>query len=314
MESQSSEDSADELQRLHAALENEQKKRREIETVARQVDVLRRERAVQETAVEMLGEDIENLTSENARLAEANKELERRLVQLQGGQSEASSGTGRQVDGNDRHGDVEELEQQRDAARADVARLHGEVNELRGVIETHVNRLQSDGALDTDDEVRALRSELEMVRKKAEEDLQQLRGQLAAADNPGKRQSDRDVDTVATLQALRQEIDSTQRALSDKEQTLRKSQSQCRSLEDAIEDRDKEIDQLRRKLESLLRKTSGMVESSEFLVSSLHEIPERLKDESEQITLARSEQQTRGMPEMESDHQRTSLGRLFRKR
>jgi len=314
MESQSSEDSADELQRLHAALENEQKKRREIETVARQVDVLRRERAVQETAVEMLGEDIENLTSENARLAEVNQELERRLVQLQGGQAETSSGAGQQVDGNDRHGEVEELEQQRDAARADVARLQGEVNELRGVIETHVNRLQCDGALDADDEVRALRSELEMVRKKAEEDLEQLRGQLAAADNPGKRQSDRDVNTVATLQALRQEIDSTQRALSDKEQTLRKSQSQCRSLEDAIEDRDKEIDQLRRKLESLLRKTSGMVESSEFLVSSLHDIPERLKDESEQITLARSEQQTRGMPEMESEHQRTSLGRLFRKR
>jgi CRP-like cAMP-binding protein/chromosome segregation ATPase len=210
MESQLSEDSAVELEQLRCALENEEKKRRHAETSAKQVDVLRRERAVQETAVEMLGEDIENLTQENTRLTEEKRLLEQ------------------------------------------------EISELRSVTETHVAQLQGDHTVDANAEIQALRSELEQVRKRAEEDLSQLRNQLSVADTKVRQQDERDVDTVATVQALRQEVDSSQRALSDKEQALRTSQSQCRSLEDAIEDRDREIDYLRRKLESLLHKTSGV--------------------------------------------------------
>ncbi|MGD8589640.1 MAG: cyclic nucleotide-binding domain-containing protein [Chromatiales bacterium] len=210
MESQLSDDSEVELERLRGALEKEEKKRRHAEELAKQADVLRRERAVQETAVEMLGEDIENLTRENTRLTE-----ERRL-------------------------------------------LEQEILELRSVTETHVAQLQGDETLDANTEIQALRTELEEVRKRAEEDLSQLRRQLTVADTKVRQQDERDVDTVATVQALRQEIDSIYRALSDKEQILRKSQSQCRSLEDAIEDRDREVDHLQRKLETLLHKSSGV--------------------------------------------------------
>ena len=153
-----------------------------------------------------------------------------------------------------------------------------------------------------------------MVRKRADEDLTQLRSQLATAGTKVRQQGDRDVDTVATLQALRQEIDTIQRGLSDKEQTLRVSQSQCRSLEDAIEDRDKEIDQLRHKLQLLLSNTSDLSVSSEMSPSQFQELSARPQAESEQVTLPLSERLTREAKETESENQRTPLTELLRNR
>jgi chromosome segregation ATPase len=152
------------------------------------------------------------------------------------------------------------------------------------------------------------------VRIQAAQDLEQVRTQSSAAETRIKRQNDRDVDTVASIQALRQEIDSNQKALSEKEQLLHMSHSQCRTLEDAIEDRDKEIDHLRRKLESFLRKTGGLGEISEMLNSSMTELSHRLFEESERLTSQHKGQLSKELKDNSVDNQRTSLGRLFRKR
>ena len=105
-----------------------------------------------------------------------------------------------------------------------------------------------------------------------------------------------------------------QRALTDKDQSLRVSQSQCRSLEDAIEDRDREIDHMRRKLESLLRKTSGLADNSEMLVSQLTDLSTRTLGDEEPVTLQPTDQLTRGSRDPELENLRTPLARLFRKR
>ena len=314
MESQLSEDSTGELQSLRLALEHEEKKRQQAEQVAKQVDVLRRERAVQETAVEMLGEDIENLSEENARLSAEKRSLEQEIAALREQQPGMILGNDAEVQANEWNDKLGELARQRDQARADVDRLKTEVAELRNVIETHVVKLQDGNVMDANAEVQALRTELEMVRKNAAEDLSRLRSQLTIADSKGKQQDARDVDTVATVQALRQENDSMQRAMTDKDQSLRVSQSQCRSLEDAIEDRDREIDHLRRKLESLLRKTSGMQENSEMLMSQLNDLSTRPYSEAEQVTLQPTEQVTRGDRDPDLENLHTPLTRLFRKR
>ena len=314
MENQLSEGSMEELQRLQSALEIEEKKRRQAEEMAKQADVLRRERAVQETAVEMLGEDVENLSRENDRLTQENQVMERRITELLEGQDTLREKGKEGMEADSWRKKALEVERERDQAHADAERLKDEVSELRNVIETHVTQLQDEHVLDANAEVQALRTELEMVRKSAEEDLAQLRSQLAVSDVKGRQSDERNIDTVATIQALRQEIDSIQRSLNDKEQSLRESQSQCRSLEDAIEDRDKEVDHLRRKLESLLRKTSGVADSSEMLISQYNDLSHLPQDESEQITLQRTEQVAKGSKATEPDDQRTSLARLFRKR
>jgi CRP-like cAMP-binding protein/DNA repair exonuclease SbcCD ATPase subunit len=314
MESQLSEDSADELNRLRAELESAENKRRHAEELARQADVLRRERAVQDTAVEMLGEDIENLTRENARLSQAKQVLEQEVKELRKHQSsmDGQSKADERVD--EWRIRADEFEQQRDRAHAEVDRLKTELHELRSSMDAQMTAPQVDGANDANAEARALRTELEMVRKTAEAELAQMRNQLAAADATDRQQGSRDVDTVATVQALRQEIDSIRRALSDKEQTLRVSQSQCRSLEDAIEDRDKENDQLRRKLESVLRKTSGLAVNSEMLVTQFQDPSTKTQGESEQVTLQLNEQLTKGGQEAQRDNQRNPFSEMFRKR
>lgn len=254
MESQLSGGGEEELHRLRVALESEEKKRRLAEESAKKADVLRREREVQEAAVEMLGEDIEKLSRENAKLLEEKEKMTQQIAELHGqpqGQPEEEMA----LQLEEWRSKAIVYESERDDALAVAARMEAEVKELRSVIETYVTQLQNITVMDSNDELEALRSELEMVRNQAAEELEKARNQLSASEGMVKRQGDRDMDTVTSLQALRQEIDSNQRALNEKDQLLRKSQSQCRNLEDAIEDRDKEIDHLRRRLESLLRKT-----------------------------------------------------------
>jgi regulator of replication initiation timing len=63
-------------------LETERKKREKSEKMAQQADVLRRERAVQETAIEMLGEDLENLTKERDNLSNQLTEMRNQFTDI----------------------------------------------------------------------------------------------------------------------------------------------------------------------------------------------------------------------------------------
>jgi predicted RNase H-like nuclease (RuvC/YqgF family) len=85
------------------------------------------------------------------------------------------------------------------------------------------------------------------------------------------------------------------------------SQSQCRSLEDAIEDRDKEVDQLKRKLELLLRKAGGLDQSSEQTENSKQVEDSLLIKETTQPTFSDN-------GSGDTDPKRPSLGRLFRRK
>ncbi len=151
METQLSDGSEEEILKLRSELELEEKKRRSAEELARQADVLRRERAIQETAVEMLGEDLDSLAREKKQLEEDNKVLERRLSELRGEFSELMNENNHlhtemsefrgQVDDSHMADDllvqVEELriksdifEQERDNARSESNRMKREVHEL----------------------------------------------------------------------------------------------------------------------------------------------------------------------------------------
>jgi CRP-like cAMP-binding protein/chromosome segregation ATPase len=358
MESQLSDDVDNEINSLRGALEAEERKRRDAEQKAQKADVLRREREMQDTAVDMLNEEMESLVKEkddlinerdkltkqlqerekqDSAVAMLNEEMESlakekgelanerdklkkqlREIRVQYTDlvnendqlhSEMSGFANHTADSHiaddlltqieELRGKAERYERERDQARSDAFRMRREVGELRSVIETYVEQIQDVQSFGLDDQVVALRAELDMVRRQAHEDLEAMRRQLYEAEARLSDSDSRDVDFVADQQATRQEMVSLQHALNEKDHLLRQSQNQCRSLEDAVEDRDKEVDQLKRKLELLLRKTGGMDDSSMRLGS--RSFPD-------------SAQRDNVSMEGENDSGKSGLGRLFRKK
>ncbi|MCU7797547.1 MAG: cyclic nucleotide-binding domain-containing protein [Candidatus Thiodiazotropha sp. (ex Myrtea spinifera)] len=325
MESQLTDDTDTEISELRKALEVAEAKRKKVEKQAQQTDVLRRERQVQETAIEMLGEDMdalvlekETLAREQKLLAEERDRLASQLSEIRGQytdlvnendhlHSEMSGFREHATDSNladDLLVQMEELrikadnyEQERDEAKAEAKRMRREVGELRSVIETYVEQIQDVQSFGNDEQLAALKTELDMVRRQAHEDLEQMRLQLQDATSKLSDADSRDVDDVADQQAIRQEMVSIQQSLSEKDHLLRMSQNQCRSLEDAVEDRDKEVDQLKRKLELLLRKTGGLDEPSMQLGS--RSASSRMRED--------------GLSG-DTDSRKSGLGRLFRKK
>ncbi len=109
------------------------------------------------------------------------------------------------------------------------------------------------------DEVHALRRELELVRAKAAQDVELMRQQLqAGSDQAGD--AARNVELEAELQALRQESSLLRHAVQEKDKVLEDLASQCRGLEDVLEDRDREMDRLNRELEQVQGGESSMLD------------------------------------------------------
>jgi CRP-like cAMP-binding protein/chromosome segregation ATPase len=328
MESRQGEDSMEELDELRGRLEAEERKRKEFEELAGKAAFLRREREVQETAVEMLTEDLDQLGRDNEKLAQERDAIAGQLAELrtQFGElldennhlhSEVSDFKDQAGDGNkvedlllqidELREQADEYERERDVARVESDRMKREIRELRGVIETYVEQIQDVQSFGASEETKALRSELDMVRRQASEDLEQMRLKLVALEQKARQNDGREVGEAASLQALRQEIDSIQVALSEKEQMLSMSQAQCRTLEDAIEDRDKENDQLKRKLELLLSKTGGLDVSSEALNEA------GFKFDTVAALAETNRESEASQPGSEESQKRSKLGRLFRK-
>lgn len=314
MEQQLSDDAGEEIAILKAKLEQQEKRRHNAEEQAKKVDVLRRERDVQETAVEMLVEDLECLESEKRQLEEDKEDLERQLLEIrdQMGDSNAPDNLLEQLD--ELRIKAESYERERDQARSETAGMQQEVQELRSVIETYVEQIQDTQSCGVDPEMTALRSELDMVRSQASEDLEKMRRELSNANTKVNKQGVRDMHEAASLQALRQEIDSSRQALREREQMLRLSQTQCRTLEDSIEDRDREVDQLKRKLELLIRKTGGLGEFSEALDSERLTSQFLPPEETHQISDLLQEIRAVGQSAIDNDKKGSKLGRLFRKK
>jgi len=322
MASQLSDDADTEISQLRAALEAEEQKRRKVEKEARQSDVLRRERAVQETAIEMLNEDLETVGREKEALARERDRLVKQLNEIRGQYTELvnendqlhteMSGLREQATDSSLADNLlvqmeelriksDNLERERDESLAEAKRMRREAGELRSVIETYVEQIQDVQSFGNDEQVAALRTELDMVRRQAHEDLERMRQQLHEVHSRDSEMDGRDVDDVAAQQAIRQELVSLQQALGERDHLLRLSQNQCRTLEDAIEDRDKEVDQLKRKLELLLRKTGGLDDPSMQLGARQPGDPRLREGASEELG-------------GDDDSKRSTFGRFFRKK
>lgn len=225
MENQSqSDDSSDDVKKLKVQLKQEEKRRKQAEQQSRRAEILQRERDVQESAVEILGEELEELRQEN----EALKQQVSEYKSAKDNHDQATNGNG-----------------------ADESTVGPGMDTLRDSIDSYVeqfNRLQLDQDSEWDDNQRDL---FDGMRNQILGELEQVRGKLNLSDQPA---GERDVDGVAAVQAYRQEVETQRLALREKDQQLSAAQNECRNLEDAIEDRDLEIDQLRKELEFVVEK------------------------------------------------------------
>jgi chromosome segregation ATPase len=336
MEDQLSNSSEEELSRLRIALENEKKLRLNAESLAKQTEFLRRERDVQESAVEMLGDDLEQLAQQNTQLVGENEALNQQLSVLQDqintltGENhqllaDHEKATQKQDDSKliddllwqleDWQSKADVYQNERNDARADLDKLNQEIKRLLSGMEDYLRKARHEGAAVSDDELEAVRDELELMRIQAAEELEKMRRKAASVERISKGGSGaRDADTVASIQALRQEVDTAQLALSEKDLLLHNSQAQCRILEDAIEDRDKEIDQLKHKLEIIVRNHDGVEELSEILDSAVFTGSHRQIGDSALAIQEAIEGSTRITKSNDEGGRRATLGRFFRKR
>jgi len=144
---------------------------------------------------------------------------------------------------------AEQAEREQEAVSAQNRQLREQVRDLERRLEQGIGNLQDrvalDGAGSAGDEAEALRRELELVRTHAAQDLAALREQLSAAPATGGH---RNVELEAELQASRQEVALLRQSVKDKDNVLEDLAGQCRGLEDVLEDRDREIERLRREL------------------------------------------------------------------
>ena len=138
---------------------------------------------------------------------------------------------------------AEQAEHQRDEAVARNREFKEQVNGL------HEAPRQEVGEAATADrgETTALRQELELVRTQSAADLEALRQQLSK--NTRANAATRNVVLEAERQAVRQEAAILRQVVKEKDKVLEELAAQCRSLEDALEDRDREMDRLHQSLE-----------------------------------------------------------------
>ncbi len=231
----------------------------EIQSRDRALEEAAQRGAAAEARVQQLSQEIEELRGRietasaedrSGELEARNKELEAELHSLSAALEEADRSHEREqkrvLELEEKSGrqseELSTLKQELLAAEGRVRELQGQHEELRSRSEKEA-MLRQGGEADAE-EMAALRAELELVRTQAEEELHVLKAQLDEA-REGSQQ------THTVKEADRQELVELQRSLEKRKQELARADIERRHLEDAVEDRDSQIDQLRLELDQV---------------------------------------------------------------
>ena len=133
---------------------------------------------------------------------------------------------------------------------AELAARESEVEQLRGVIEEYVSQFEQakrehDGAAEID----ALRAELTMVREQAVRDVAEMREQLQRAQQQARRLSEAGGRELVSQEAMRQQIETLEASLGERQREISDAQAAHNMLEDELEDAHRQLDQALRELE-----------------------------------------------------------------
>lgn len=161
------------------------------------------------------------------------------------------------------HGDLQEvagtaqreisyLKEEREALREQLASQQQEADRLRGVMEEYVEQIDANKLARGDDEISALQLELAMVREQAVKDVAAMREELARNATALTRLQTSGGEEVVAHEAMRQEIGELRKSLQERQRELSGEEQARQMLEDALEDANAEIDDLRRKLDGMV--------------------------------------------------------------
>ena len=197
---------------------------------------------------EQLQGQLEQLTEERNRQSKVMKKLTLQLDELQ--MNSTSTSQTNQLDLVNKT-----LQKERDSAIESVKVSQHEVNELRAVIEQHVEDIK---LAQSGEQVEALQCELETVRLQTTHDIKKLRCELELVQSQSV--DERDPSQVMAEQQMRQELDSTQQALKDKEVLLNDASKSMRKMEDSLEERDTHADKLQLEIDRLQEMLDEMLQ------------------------------------------------------
>jgi chromosome segregation ATPase len=160
---------------------------------------------------------------------------------------------------------------------AELAARESEVEQLRGVIEEYVSQFEQakrehDGAA----EIEALKAELEMVRGQAVRDVAEIREQLQRAERQARRLSEAGGRELVSQEAMRQQIETLEASLGERQREISDAQASQNMLEDELEDAHRQLDQARRELEKALSDADEAVSVRREAESARYQLQEAL--------------------------------------
>jgi len=159
---------------------------------------------------------------------------------------------------------LRDAERSRDQALTDAS-------ELRNVMQKYVDQIQTIDGDSNDEELEAVRRELEIVRQQAQKDVIELKEKIEEQASSSQFAA-QDSENILELEVLRQESEIVSQSLVDRQQELHVSQQTCQLLEDELEDAHAKIDELRRQLEKKLEPRRVEEEAKEKAIKPVEDL------------------------------------------
>ena len=165
---------------------------------------------------------------------------------------------------------MQELESNGAAAREEIAALTLQLEQLRSKYSQLEASLSEPDS--SSEEADALREELSLVQTHSNMEINELKDEL----NRLRAEMVTDLEK-AEWEALRQELDEMRESSRRSEERLTDANSKCRTLEDAIEDRDKKFDQITLELAALRAKYAEAKNTSQGYQERLIQLRDRME-------------------------------------
>ncbi|PLY13023.1 MAG: hypothetical protein C0631_15165 [Sedimenticola sp.] len=208
--------------------------------------------------------------------------------------------------------------ERREAAEREVEHLGTEVTELRSVMQTYVEQIQS-ARNDSGDEPSAVQAEVALVREQAEADIARLQEALDQALAAAKERELSDSVDTSENRALKEDLEKLQRTLSEHQTEIELLTRDKYQIQEKVEERNSEIERLKNALEmaqvdadEALFNRDEALEAKKLVDDALYKLQQDLEQERRPQQLADNRLATSGTPRALDFSALAGSGMLFK--
>jgi CRP-like cAMP-binding protein/DNA repair exonuclease SbcCD ATPase subunit len=215
--------------------------------------------------VEGLQQRLEEQARDHARLAEleqaftelrrthdkvllGHQQEQRRLREKLSAEARRSDDLRMRLDG-EAGNEFARAEEERESLEAELRARDRQLAELRETLAESRQAAEAAAGSDTARQVQALQAELGAARTQAARELAELRDRLQRAEQQSRRHSEADEHEVVSQEVMRQQIESLEVSLSERQREVNDAQASQSMLEDELEDAHRQVDEIRRELQ-----------------------------------------------------------------